>query len=287
MRAKFLAAILLGAFAWVPRAEADHVSGHGADTAAEGSAITIYAQDNVNEQVAEQSHDPLDAPTSDSSDNVVGDWILQPVCAAVNGGGCVTTQLCEDLTPASTWYFVVDGVQTGGYSQCPGDPAPSAATPAQPLTVTPGQVLQAFRRVELPASVVVIPPGGETLVNFPTNVYTESESFTETIEFFGGRMTVVLRIEPSSYAWHRGDGTVQRTEWPGRAWRKSDGREQRGLITHIYLETTKDAPVSVDTTWSATWTLNGRDMGAVPGTVTIEGDSEPLDVLEARPVLVG
>jgi hypothetical protein len=45
-------------------------------------------------------------------------------------------------------------------------------------------------------------------------------------------------------------------------------------------------PVSVDTTWSASWSLNGNDMGEVPGTVTIEGDSTLLDALEAPPVLV-
>ena len=253
------------------------------------STFTASAEDGVQ---GEEAVPPAatEAVTSDGGEVVesTGTWELQPVCEAMNAGGCVTQHFCGDGTPASDWHYTLaDGTPSGVYTQCPGDPAPSSDTPTQPLTVTPGQVLQAFRRVELPASVVVIPPGGETLVNFPTNVYTESESFAETIEFFGGRMTVVLQIEPSSYAWHRGDGTVQRTEWPGRAWQKSDGREQRGLITHTYLETTKDALVSVDTTWSATWTLNGRDMGAVPGTVTIEGDAEPLDVLEARPVLVG
>ena len=132
-----------------------------------------------------------------------------------------------------------------------------------------------------------IPPGGETLVGFPTAMYTEASAFDEEVEFFGGRIRVVLHIVPSSYLWHHGDGSTQATDWPGRAWRPSDGEEQAGLITHAYVAKDANLPVSVDTTWSATWELNGRDMGAVPGTVTIEGVPEVLDVLEAKPTLVG
>ncbi|MDN5744533.1 MAG: hypothetical protein L0H31_05350, partial [Nocardioidaceae bacterium] len=41
-------------------------------------------------------------------------------------------------------------------------------------TVTPGDVLTAFRRLHWPPSALTVqPPGGKTLVNFKTNFYTD------------------------------------------------------------------------------------------------------------------
>lgn len=178
----------------------------------------------------------------------------------------------------------------GHYSQCPEEPAPTGATPADtaaaPPRVTPAMVLTAFEEVPLPESQIRIQPTeGETIVNNPTNLATEAEAFEETVSFFGGRITVVLHITPSTFTWQHGDGSTQTTDWPGRLVEKFT-TDTSGLVVHEYTKRAKDMPVSVDTTWSATWSLNGNDMGEVPGTVTIDGDSTPLDALEAPPVLV-
>lgn len=147
-------------------------------------------------------------------------------------------------------------------------------------------VRTAFEEIPLPESNILIQPTeGETIVNNPTNLATEAEAFDETVTFFGGRISVVLHITPSTFTWHHGDGTTQQTDWPGKLVQRFT-TDTSGLIVHAYTQKATDMPVSVDTTWSATWTLNGRDMGAVPGTVTIEGDPRPLDALEAPPVLV-
>lgn len=148
-------------------------------------------------------------------------------------------------------------------------------------------VRRAFERIPLPDSEIGMNPGGqETLVNYPTSFYTAAEGFSETVDFFGGRITIRLDITPSSYTWHHGDGTSATTDHPGRPRVDSDAYTEPDLVIHDYARKARGIPTSVDTTWSATWTLNGRDMGAVPGTVTIEGDPAPIDVLEARPVLV-
>lgn len=257
--------------------------GDGAAVGAGNSAFSAAAQQGVvGEQALNSPAAAVNAP--EGAEQPAGQWTLEPMCDFLNDGGCVTQIQCADGSNANTWVYVVAGVPSSSYTQCPGDPAPAGQAPV--LTVTPAQALEAFRRVPLPESEVMIPAAGETLVNFPTNVYTEAEAFDESVAFFGGRMQVVLHITPTSYLWRHGDGATQTTDWPGRAWRPSDGEEQVGLITHAY-ESKAEFGVSVDTTWSATWTLNGRDMGAVPGTVTIAGDPKPLDVLEARPALVG
>lgn len=214
--------------------------------------------------------------------------IVQQDCESINAGGCVTTYHCPDGAIATS-YLLFDraGTLVGSHSQCPGDPAPTASTPAQP-TITPARVLGAFREVPLPSSDIIIQPeGGETLVNHPTFYRTEAAPFDETVTFFGGRVSVVLHIRPASFRWQHGDGTSATTTDPGSPYTRAMGLDYDHLVFHEYAEATKGVPASVDTTWSATWTLNGRDMGAVPGTVTIEGTPQTLDVFEARPVLVG
>ena len=58
-------------------------------------------------------------------------------------------------------------------------------------------------------------------------------------------------------------------------------------ITHRYLETGGVAP-SLDTTYTATWRLQGtQQWRPVSGTVTIPDEPVPLTVLEATPTLVG
>lgn len=282
--------VLFGACLFPHPAFADHNSGHrdsvkpGTDSGGMWFQAASESHDSQHSEVA--SHAAVEG-SEDMPDLPRGELLSVPACESGGSATCRDLFSCSDGSIMLTWsYITADGKELWTDTRCPSDAVPAAGD-SKPMTVTPGQVLKAFRRVPLPESEVMIPPHGETLVGFPTNAYTEAEAFTENITFFGGRLKVVLTIEPSSFTWHRGDGTSQTTDWPGRAWQRSDGEEQVGLITHAYDAKAQDVSVSVDTTWSATWTLNGKDMGEVPGTVTIEGGAKPLDVLEARPTLVG
>ncbi len=145
-------------------------------------------------------------------------------------------------------------------------------------TVTPGLVMAAFRRLPLPAAEMVVqPPGGRTLVNFETNFYTERDGFTRTVNLLGRR--VDLQIWPASFGWRFGDGETRQTESPGAAYPDLE-------ITHRYLQTGRVAP-SLDTTYAAEFRVDGGPWRDVAGTVTIPGQAEGLQVVEARPVLVG
>lgn len=144
--------------------------------------------------------------------------------------------------------------------------------------ITPEMVLHAFQRIGLPESTIVVqPPDGETLVNFETNFYTEAKAFDRTVTLLG--QEVVLNIRPSSYAWHYGDDTSDTTDTPGAPYPEL-------IVTHKY-EKTASVHVSVDTTWSAQFSVDGGPLLPVNGTVTIEGGRRPLRVLEATPVLIG
>ncbi len=138
--------------------------------------------------------------------------------------------------------------------------------------------LEALRRVELPASrLQVQPPGGRTLVNFPTNFFTEAEPFERTVRLLGQR--VDLRIRPSSFGWDFGDGVRTTTAEPGAAYPDLE-------VTHAYLSRGQ-VGASVDTTYSAEFRVNGGPWQPVDGTVTMQGDEVGLDVLTASPTLVG
>lgn len=136
----------------------------------------------------------------------------------------------------------------------------------------------AFRRIPLPPSTFSVqPPGGETLVNFETNFFTEERTLDRSVRLLGQR--VDLRIWAHSYTWHFGDGESITTRKPGAAYPKLQ-------VTHNYLEKGAYRP-TMDTTWVAEYRVGGGAWQAVPGSVTIEGEPTGLRAIEARPTLVG
>jgi hypothetical protein len=158
------------------------------------------------------------------------------------------------------------------------DLPPTAAVPAMAPALTPGLVARAFRRLDLPASELIVqPPNGRTLVNFDTNFYTEQPGFERTVTLLGRR--VDLRIWPSQFRWVFGDGS----EFPSTS---AGAPYPDLLITHNYLQRGEVSP-RVDTTYSARFRVDGGAWRDVDGTVTIPGEPVQLDVVTARPVLVG
>ena len=154
----------------------------------------------------------------------------------------------------------------------------NVAAPAALPQVTPGLVLAALRRIGLPESELDIqPPNGRTLVNFDTNFYTRNGQFTRSVTLLGRH--VELRIWPARYGWRFGDGATRWTTSPGSAYPDLE-------ITHRYLRKGRVSP-SVDTTYAAQFRVDGGPWRDVDGTVTIPGTPEALQVVTARPVLVG
>ncbi len=168
----------------------------------------------------------------------------------------------------------------GDFCYQPGEVPAAAALPQ----VTPALVLRAFRRIPLPESQVVIqPPNGRTLVNFDTIFSTQAEPFTRTIRLLGHR--VELDIKPTTFHWWHGDASTAVTDWPGMAYAR--GTPLDAFITHRYLDAVVTVHPRVDTTWSATYRVDGGAWRDVGDTVTITGQPAALAVLEAAPKLVG
>jgi hypothetical protein len=151
-------------------------------------------------------------------------------------------------------------------------------TSGNPAVITPGIVAAALVRVPLPpARLLIQPANGRTLVNFDTNFFTDTRDFDRTVTLLGQR--VDLYIVPSEFGWRFGDGDSLATEEPGSPYPKLD-------VTHRYLHKGRVAP-SVDTTYTATYRVNGGPWRDVPGSVTIPGAPVTLEVLTATPTLVG
>ncbi|SDN22902.1 hypothetical protein SAMN05192576_1794 [Nocardioides szechwanensis] len=199
----------------------------------------------------------------------------------------VVVEICDSENPGSNADTAADLPTTPvGNAACIGvagvigaDPEDYCATPELPVELlTSGLVAAAFRDLPLPPSELIVqPPNGRTLVNFDTNFYTETAPLDRTIRLFGQQ--VDLRIWPSSYEWHFGDGASTATESAGSPYPDLE-------ITHNYTAKGQVGP-AVDTTYSAEFRVNGGAWRPVPGTVTIPGDAVALEVVEATPVLVG
>ncbi|WP_244931633.1 hypothetical protein [Nocardioides sp. W7] len=171
------------------------------------------------------------------------------------------------------WWLEVEGERIDSYYACPEEG--EIATPVQ---ITNAMVARAFKRIPLPASQLVVqPPGGETLVNFATNFYTEAAPFERSVTLVGQR--VDLRIRPSGFGWRFGDGSGTTTTEPGAAYPALE-------ITHEYARAGAITP-SVDTTYSAEFRVNGGAWEPVLGTVTMQGEPVALQVRTASPTLVG
>lgn len=141
-----------------------------------------------------------------------------------------------------------------------------------------GMVATAFRRIPLPESPLIIqPPKGKTLINFDTNFYTKDRTLNRSVRLLGHR--VDLRIEVYAWQWHFDDGDTMETDTPGAPYPNL-------VITHDYAEAAHYKP-RLDTVWIADYRVDGGAWATVPGSVTITGTPEPLEAVEARPVLVG
>lgn len=148
-------------------------------------------------------------------------------------------------------------------------------------TITPELVLTEFRKLTWPkAELIVQPVGGETLVNFPTNFYTDNtEPTTQQVTLLGTQITI--EATPTSYTWHFGGGaTARTTDIPGRAYPHLD-------ITHEYLDAHVIEQPSVDVTYTGRYRIGGGAWTDIPDTLTVVGDPVELSIIEATPRLVG
>lgn len=210
-------------------------------------------------------------------------YSYEPMCERGEGGaasafyGCGGQQTCGvEGDRYWIWEYTASASQIVG-TACiePNDPAPQAV-------LTPGRILEAFRRIPVPESPIgVNPVGGRTLVNFDTILHTEAEPFTETVQLLG--RSVTFDIEPSEFTWSTGQGDGFTTSDPGQPYRES--LPMSAYVTHRYLRA-GDVQLGLQTTWTARWRVGNGPWRPVDGVVTIDSDPVPLEVVTARPQLV-
>lgn len=199
---------------------------------------------------------------------------LAPLCAFRVNGACAGSLPCvtDNGLPGIFREVFVDGEPAGRWCVAEEEAVRAGV-------VTPGGVLRAMRRLEWPASELVVqPPDGVTLVNFDTNFFTpDAGPVTRRVRLLGQ----VVRIEarPSEFVWSFGDGEVVRTSDPGAAY--PDLR-----VTHAYRRTGV-VEVGLATIYRGRFRVGGGAWQDVVGSVTVASASESLRVIEATPRLVG
>jgi hypothetical protein len=211
--------------------------------------------------------------------------ITQPACELGSNVICQQTVRCEGGGKMwETVWVYPDGHTRPGPETCVG----GDAAPPAPAQVTSAKVLTAFRSVPLPTPTLgMSPPDGITLVNLPTIFFTRAEPFWRDLKLLGRR--VHLEIAPVSYAWSVGPGAEFTTDWAGAPYQ--DGvtpqEDPDAYVTWTYPHAAASQAATVRVTWGATWTLDGKPMGRVPGTVDMTSPAAQVTVREARGVLTG
>jgi hypothetical protein len=275
MRLIILLTVVLGSMAVpvlaVGEAAADDCSHHSSASTGTGPGL-LYV--NVTESSA---HPCTTSVATQGPELVIND---HPACGL---GGDVT---CQALLPCGdggalhdTDLVFPDGHTEPGPQVCVG----GEQAPAHQLTAE--RVLRAFREVPLPTpSLGTSPPDGTTLVNVPTIFYTRAEPFGRDVRVLGRR--VHLEIAPVSYQWRVGQGGDFETTSPGSPYQRGVTPQSNpdAYVTWTYDSASSEA-ASVRVVWGATWSLGGKSMGRVPGTVEMLSSKATVRVREAQPVL--
>ena len=177
------------------------------------------------------------------------------------------------------WERAIAGANPGSWSYVRSECRdPAEAGPIRQRTLNWQTVLAAIRRVGVPASEVHAP--AYTLVNLETTFWTQADGIERSLVLVG--FDVDVRVRPASYSWHWGDGSSTTTQTPGRPYPADD-------VTHTYRHATRQGPparLSVDTTYTAEYRVDGGGWQRIPDQLTIPGPATSMPVREATAVLV-
>ncbi len=195
-------------------------------------------------------------------------WVVAIQCA--NGGICNDNVECAENGQDGYIHDVyLDGVDVGDV--CVPDNAVQQVDLVQ-------LIIREFKRIGWPYSELVVQPrGGRTLVNFDTNFYTPDHQAIDKGVTLAGQ-AITIRAVPVSYDWYFGDDTSTTTTSPGSPHPNLE-------ITHQY-ERTGDVVVRLDTTYAGEYRIGDGEWTAIGETLTVEGEDQDLEIVEALPQLV-
>jgi hypothetical protein len=153
----------------------------------------------------------------------------------------------------------------------------SAADAGDPAAAQPVVTAEDFRRLPLPAAgVKVQPPNRRTLINVPTNLYTDVDPVVLPTTVLG--QAVRVRATPLRFHWTYGDGSALTTTNPGAPY--PDLR-----TAHTYRRPgTRELGLS--TTYSGEYSVGGGAWLPIDGLATVDSPGSTLTVLAAENRLV-
>jgi hypothetical protein len=152
-----------------------------------------------------------------------------------------------------------------------------AAGDAELAVVEPVVTAEDFRRLPLPAAdIIVQPPNRRTLINIPTNLYTEAAAVVLPTTILG--QPVRVRATPLRFRWTYGDGAARTTADPGAPY--PDLR-----TAHTYRRPGKRT-LGLTTTYSGEYSVAGGAWSPIVGLATVNSPGTALTVLAARNELV-
>jgi len=171
-----------------------------------------------------------------------------------------------------------DGIAVSGWTFIRSECRDPAAPRDQPRSLTEADVLEAIRRIGLPANQVNGP--AYTLVNLDTTFSTTPTPLNRTLTIIG--CTVTVDAQPTTYTWHWGDDTTTTTTTPGRPYPHTD-------ITHTYTHATdqhQPRQLTITTRYHARYRVDDRPWTDIEDPITITGPTHQLPVKQAAAVLV-
>ena len=151
----------------------------------------------------------------------------------------------------------------------PEEPAAAveAAGAGVPVVVTSSDVSKVMANG---SGITRQPPGAKALVSKIVIVYTSGDSQTMETQVGGAPVTIVAT--PASYTWDWGDGTTTTTKDPGAAYPDH-------TVFHKYSHTADNVVISLTTTWSATYSVEGGPAQPISGTLTTTDTTNPFDLV--------
>ena len=151
----------------------------------------------------------------------------------------------------------------------PEEPAAAveAAGAGVPVVVTSSDVSKVMANG---SGITRQPPGAKALVSKIVIVYTSGDSQTMETQVGGTPVTIVAT--PASYTWDWGDGTTTTTKDPGAAYPDH-------TVFHKYSHTADNVVISLTTTWTATYSVEGGPAQPISGTLTTTDTTNPFDLV--------
>ena len=256
-------------------------SARAAGCSSSGNASGQYF--GVQVSCSQQGHSQAgDAASGDSAPSKFVAYKWASVCTTNPNVSPVTTNCAAAMTCGSPrmrnwalWGRLRDGQWVNVRNQC----YPLNVRPQAPLpTVTPGDVLEALRRVGLPELTTKVQPADRTLVNLDTIFWTEPRPVALQLTILG--QAVDVAATPTQYHWVFGDGVSMTTSSPGAPYPDK-------TVTHRYQHAHVTVEPHVEVVYGARFRVGGGSWQDINGTVTTVGPPTPLRVAEATPLLSG